>query len=127
MPDGATTDLPDAVRTAMKADEAAVAVDHAGNMVAITEPLRELLGLPEDEYLLGEPVELLVPSDRRFGHQAYRRGYIAEPALREMDPGLHPEAEHAETGELVPIHVDLEPVRVEGRLYTVAHVTRRDS
>lgn len=117
--------LPTEVTAALKPDEAIVVVDHAGNIVAVTEPLRELLDLPEDEYILGEAVELLVPADRRFGHQAYRRGYIAEPALREMDPGLHPEAERVSDGGLIPIHVTLEPIRVGGMLYTAAHVTVR--
>lgn len=118
-------ELPTEVADAITPDEAIVAVDHAGLIVAVTEPLREMLGLPEDEYVLGEPIELLVPEDRRFGHQAYRRGYVAEPAQREMDPGLFPEAENAEDGSLVPISVVLQPIRVNGLVYTLAHVTER--
>ena len=122
----AAAELPAEVKAVLKDDEAVVVVDHAGNIVAVTEALRQLLDLPEDEYILGEAIELLVPADRRFGHQAYRRGYIAEPAVREMDPGLFPEAERVSDGALIPIYVILEPIRVGGMLYSVAHVTVRE-
>lgn len=102
-----------------------VVVDFQGVVVGINGPAEELFGM-ESQDIAGEFVEMLVPSDRRWGHQAYRRGYQVEPRDREMDPGLYPEAETAE-GELVPIHVRLQPVTVEGRLYVAAHVTRDES
>ena len=105
--------------------EAVVIVDFQGVVLGINHPAEELWGMGTDD-IAGEFVEMLVPSDRRWGHQAYRRGYQVEPRDREMDPGLYPEAETAE-GELVPIHVRLQPVHSGGRLYVAAHVTRDDS
>lgn len=105
--------------------EAVVVVDFQGVVLGLNAPAEELFGMGSDD-IAGEFVEMLVPSDRRWGHQAYRRGYQVEPRDREMDPGLYPEAETAE-GELVPIHVRLQPVTVEGRLYVAAHLTRDES
>lgn len=122
-------EIPDEVRRAVPEfgadEEAVVVVDYQGVVLGLNKPAEELFGMGSDD-IAGEFVEMLVPSDRRWGHQAYRRGYQVEPRDREMDPGLYPEAETAE-GELVPIHVRLQPVTVEGRLYVAAHVTRDES
>ena len=104
---------------------AVVIVDYQGVVLGINSAAEELWGAGSDD-LAGEFVEMLVPSDRRWGHQAYRRGYQVEPRDREMDPGLYPEAETVE-GELVPIHVRLQPVHVGGRLYVAAHVTHDET
>lgn len=104
---------------------AVVVVDFQGVVLGLNRPAEELFGMGSED-IAGEFVEMLVPSDRRWGHQAYRRGYQVEPRDREMDPGLYPEAETAE-GELVPIHVRLQPVHADSRLYVAAHLTRDDS
>jgi PAS domain S-box-containing protein len=122
-------EIPDEVKQVVpeydSGEEAVVVVDFQGVVLGLNGPAEELFGMGSDD-IAGEFVEMLVPSDRRWGHQAYRRGYQVEPRDREMDPGLYPEAETAE-GELVPIHVRLQPVHVGGRLYVAAHVTRDTS
>ena len=122
-------EIPDQVKQSVPeyetGSEAVVVVDFQGVVLGLNAPAEELFGMGSDD-IAGEFVEMLVPSDRRWGHQAYRRGYQVEPRDREMDPGLYPEAETAE-GELVPIHIRLQPVTVEGRLYVAAHVTRDES
>ena len=122
-------EIPDQVKQSVPEyearSEAVVVVDFQGVVLGLNAPAEELFGMGSDD-IAGEFVEMLVPSDRRWGHQAYRRGYQVEPRDREMDPGLYPEAETAE-GELVPIHVRLQPVTVEGRLYVAAHLTRDES
>jgi len=105
--------------------EAVVVVDVRGIVLGMNEPAEKLFGL-ESEDIAGEFVEMLVPASKRWGHQAYRRGYLAEPRDREMDPGLHPEAETAD-GEIVPITGRLQPVRVDGRLFVAAHLARDES
>ena len=122
-------EIPDEVRTTVPEFDsgatAIVVVDFQGVVLGMNAPAEELFGMASDD-IAGEFVEMLVPSDRRWGHQAYRRGYQVEPRDRDMDPGLYPEAETAE-GELVPIAVRLQPVTVNGRLYVAAHVTRDES
>ena len=104
------------------ATEAVVIVDFQGIVLGLNEPAEKLFGMESGD-IAGEFVEMLVPASKRWGHQAYRRGYLAEPRDREMDPGLYPEAETAE-GEIVPITGRLQPVRVDGRLYVAAHIAR---
>jgi PAS domain S-box-containing protein len=122
----ATTELPAQISTLRNSQEALVVVDHEGLIVLMSQTAEELLGVASDD-IAGEFVEMLVPEKKRWGHQAYRRGYQAEPNDREMDPGLEPEAERPADGRIVPIAVRLEPLRIDGRLYVVAHVRERES
>ncbi|HUC38332.1 MAG TPA: PAS domain S-box protein [Acidimicrobiales bacterium] len=102
--------------------EAVVVVDFQGVVLGMNEAAEELFKMSSED-IAGEFVEMLVPTKKRWGHQAYRRGYLAEPRDREMDPGLYPEAETAD-GEIVPLKGRLQPVRVDGRLFVAAHMTR---
>lgn len=99
-----------------------VIVDFQGLVLGLNKPAEELFGM-ETADIAGEFVEMLVPEKKRWGHQAYRRGYLAEPNDREMDPGLYPEAQTAD-GEIVPITGRLQPVRVDGKLFVAAHLQR---
>lgn len=117
-------DLPPAITELEQAPEPIVVVNREGAVVLMNEPAEKLFGMSSDD-IVGEFVEFLVPSDRRWGHQAYRRGYVAEPSDREMDPGLHPELERPD-GTLVPIAVRLEPRPQDNELYVVAHVSERE-
>ena len=105
-------------------EEPVVIVDFQGIVLGLNKPAQELFKM-QSEDIAGEFVEMLVPSKKRWGHQAYRRGYLAEPSDREMDPGLYPEAETAE-GEIVPVRGRLQPVRVDGKLFVAAHLTPDD-
>jgi PAS domain S-box-containing protein len=116
-------ELPPPVAELENADDAIVVVNNEGVVVVMSKPAQELLGVSAED-MVGEFVEMLVPTKKRWGHQAYRRGYLAEPSDREMDPGLEPEAERPDE-TLVPIHVRLEPMRVDGTLYVAAHITER--
>ncbi|HXQ60480.1 MAG TPA: PAS domain S-box protein [Acidimicrobiales bacterium] len=102
-----------------------VIVDFQGIVLGLNKAAEQLFGM-ETADIAGEFVEMLVPTKKRWGHQAYRRGYLAEPRDREMDPGLYPEAETAE-GEIVPIVGRLQPVTVNGRLFVAAHIERDDA
>jgi len=121
--------IPDAVLAAVPeyeaGPEAVVIVDFQGIVLGLNKPAEALFGMDSVD-IAGEFVEMLVPAGKRWGHQAYRRGYLAEPRDREMDPGLYPEAETAD-GEIVPIVGRLQPVRVDGRLFVAAHLVRDES
>ncbi len=122
-------EVPDEVLAAVpefgEQQEAVVVVDFQGVVLGMNKPAEELFGMESGD-IAGEFAEMLVPEKKRWGHQAYRRGYLAEPRDREMDPGLYPEAETAD-GELVPVAIRLQPVHVGGRLFVAAHVSRDDS
>ena len=113
-----TTDMPDleipaevlaAVPEYEEGQVAVVIVDFQGVVLGMNKPAEELFKM-ESADIAGEFVEMLVPTKKRWGHQAYRRGYLVEPRDREMDPGLYPEAETAE-GDIVPIRAGSSPSR----------------
>jgi PAS domain S-box-containing protein len=120
----ASSDLPAEIQTFSENSEAVVVIDLEGLVVFINAPAEKLLGVDAED-ITGEFVELLVPEKKRWGHQAYRRGFFAEPREREMDPGLYPQAERPD-GTIVPISATIEPLRVGGVLYGVAHITERE-
>ena len=118
-------DLPTEITEFDSADEPVVVVDHEGVVVLFNPHAEKLFEVDADD-IIGEYVEMLVPDGLQWGHQAYRRGYIAEPSDREMDPGLEPHLQRPD-GTRIPIAVRLEPRRVDGQLYTAAHVHPRDT
>jgi PAS domain S-box-containing protein len=128
-PEMPSLEIPDEVLAAVPeyglGEEMVVIVDFQGLVLGLNKPAEEFFGM-ETADIAGEFVEMLVPTKKRWGHQAYRRGYLAEPRDREMDPGLYPEAETAE-GEIIPIVARLQPVRVERKLFVAAHFARDES
>ncbi len=121
---GMAQDIPQEILAFGAEDGAVVVVDNQGQVVFMNASAEKLFDVSIDD-IGGEFVEMLVPEKLRWGHQAYRRGYLAETSVREMDPGLEPHLERPTDNELVPISVVLEPVRVEGALYVAAKVTPR--
>ena len=103
--------------------EAIVVVDVSGSIRLMNEAAQKTFGVLAED-VIGESHELLVPEGLQWGHQAYRRGYFAEPSPRWMDPGLDPHGQRPD-GSLVPVSVWLEPRRLEGSLIVVAHVSER--
>jgi len=116
-------DLPPEIAELESSDEALVVVNLEGVVVLLSKPAQALLGFTAED-AVGEFVEAMMAKELRWGHQAYRRGYQAQPSDREMDPGLEPHAQRPD-GTLVPIAVRLEPRRPDGKLFVVAHVTER--
>lgn len=103
--------------------EAIVVVDVSGSIRLMNEAAQKTFGVLAED-VIGESHELLVPEGLQWGHQAYRRGYFAEPSPRWMDPGLDPHGQRPD-GSLVPVLVWLEPRHLEGSLIVVAHVSER--
>jgi hypothetical protein len=118
-------DLPAEIEKLADTEEAIVVVNLEGVVVLASKAAAALWDITVDD-MVGEFHELLVPSDRRWGHQAYRRGYFAEPRAREMDPGLDPHLEKPD-GTLVPIDIWLTPHTVGGHLYAEAKITVREA
>ncbi len=105
-------------------DDAIVVVNVEGTVVLMNVAAEKIFRVSGQD-MVGEYHELLVPEGMQWGHQAYRRGYFAEPSARWMDPGLNPCAQRPD-GTLVPIAVWLEPRRVDDVLFVVAHISERD-
>ncbi len=96
-----------------------VIVDEAGVIAAVNRPAVELVGYDAAE-LVGRPVELLVPEDRRARHEANRSTYLSAPSARPMGGGLDLAVRHRD-GSTIPVDISLSPLEVEGgRLVLVA-------
>ena len=117
------SDLPEEIKKLRDDERALVVVDNQGFIVMMTQAAEELFQVGLED-IGGEAIELLVPEKMRFGHQAYRRGFMVEEKAREMDPGLEPAAERPD-GSHIDISVWLEPVRADGKLFVVADVSPR--
>lgn len=90
---------------------AAVLVDAEGRIRHLNGRALELFGYEEEE-LLGEDVEMLVPEGLRERHRAHRGDYIQHPTRRPMGLGMEL-AGRRKDGSLVPVEISLSPLELE--------------
>jgi two-component system CheB/CheR fusion protein len=92
-----------------------------GRVRSVNTGMERLFGYDASE-LIGQPVEILVPADRRIGHQSLHRAYLNDPRPRPMGGGLEI---HGVTkdGRIVPLEIALTPIRGSAGL-TVTAVVR---
>src|SRR5262249_13352017 len=79
-----------------------------------------MFGYEHDE-LLGQPVELLVPSAERDAHAAKRAGYASHPVTRPMGSGLDLHGRR-KSGDEFPVEISLSPVPSDGQTFVIAIV-----
>jgi PAS domain S-box-containing protein len=102
--------MPDAVLVAA-ADGSIAFINRAGEA---------LFGYARSE-LLGQPVEVLIPSRFRGAHRAERQGYVGTPRIRPMGLGLDLRA-LAKDGHEIQVEISLAPFQDGGDLLTIAAV-----
>jgi PAS domain S-box-containing protein len=98
-------------------------VDASGVIVFASAHAATMLGYEVTE-LVGQSVEILVPADRRAGHEDTRSGFANRSQTRVMGTGLNIHGQRKD-GSLVPLDIQLQPVG-EGNL-TVASIRNRSS
>ncbi|MDO8248239.1 MAG: PAS domain S-box protein, partial [Rhodoferax sp.] len=67
--------------------DAIVMVNVTGRIVLVNSQAEKMFGHPR-AYLLGQPVEILLPTRFRNAHHAHRGGYFEQPRTRTMGTGL---------------------------------------
>jgi PAS domain S-box-containing protein len=93
------------------APDAILEIDADGQIVLLNEVAEKMFGYTRAE-LLGERVEILIPSDLRTMHERHRSGYRSHPTTRPMGSGLDLYAQRKD-GSRFPVEISLSPVKSE--------------
>src|SRR5579871_4636037 len=96
------------------APDAIVIVDAEGRIAIVNQQAEAVFGYGREE-LLGQPIELLIPSRFRQHHVAERREYTGAPHTRPMGAGLELYGQRKDGSEF-PVEVSLSPLRSDGQL-----------
>jgi PAS domain S-box-containing protein len=100
--------------------DAVVIVNGAGRIVHVNKHAGHLFGYENDE-LLGQPIELLVPERFRAKHVADRDGYFAKPGVRPMGVDLELFGRRKD-GREVPVEISLSPLRTGKDIFVVSTI-----
>jgi PAS domain S-box-containing protein len=96
-----------------------VIVDESATIVLANAQVANVLGWSQDE-LVGQPIEVLVPSRLRDVHEVRRTGFLGGPTIRPMGIGRDLFARHKDGHEL-PVEISLSPLETEsGTLVSAA-------
>jgi PAS domain S-box-containing protein len=103
-----------------------VMVNSDGRITLVNAQIENLFGYAREE-LLGQPIEMLVPSPVRQHHMGYRESYLKKPEARPMGRGRDLFGRRKDGSEF-PVEIGLNPIRTERDvmvLSTVVDITLR--
>ncbi len=97
-----------------------VMVDGEGTIVLVNARMEETFGYKRDE-LIGQPVDLFLPTQMRPQHVRDRTEFMRNPRVYEMGQGRDLFAVH-KSGRQIPVEVGLTPVETESGMCVLATV-----
>ncbi len=100
--------------------DALLVVDAAGRITLANAQAEKLFGYCRED-LIGQPVELLVPSRYADRHAAHRTRFLAEPHCRQMGSGLELSVQRRDGSEL-PVDIMLSPMELGAARLTLCIV-----
>ncbi|MGE3513102.1 MAG: PAS domain S-box protein [Vicinamibacterales bacterium] len=108
-------------RTAVEASpHGMLMVDTNGRVVLANQEIERLFGYTRAE-LLGQPVEMLVPTSAHAHHPELRRTFQADPHRRPMGAGRDLFGRRKDGGE-IRVEIGLNPIETDEGLFTLASV-----
>lgn len=100
---------------------ALVLVNQEGEIEQMNDSAEELFGYRDAE-LSGEPIETLVPPERRSEHVGLRKDYTESPEQRPMGDVRDIRA-FSKNGEKIPVEIGLSPITIDGETKILADVS----
>jgi len=98
-----------------------ISVDQQGCITMINPRSLEMFGYTAEE-LIGQPIEILVPSDLKHQHQQHRDQYLKQPSTRRMSERTELYAKRKD-GSLFPVDIGLTHLNMTGDARVLATVT----
>ncbi len=101
------------------APDAIISVSHDGTIEMANAKAAEMLGYEVGE-LVGEPIELLVPTKSQDVHRAHRLRYESDPKVRPMGESDTRLFARRADKSVLPVEISLSPVQVRGTRMVMA-------
>lgn len=102
------------------APNAMIMINHGGAITLVNRQTELLFGYSRDE-LLGQKVDMLVPSRIRGSHPQLRDGYFAKPSTRSMGVGRDLFGV-TKDGREIPIEIGLNPIETDEGAFVLASI-----
>lgn len=97
-----------------------IMVDELGRVVLVNSQVERMFGYSREE-LLGESVDLLVPSSVRAEHPCHRASFFAAPKARAMGVGRDLYGQRKD-GSRLPVEIGLNPLMTDGERFVLASI-----
>ena len=97
-----------------------IMVDERGKIVLVNTQVERLFGYKRDE-LLGQTIDMLVPTAAREKHPEHRSSFFAEPKVRAMGVGRDLYGQRKD-GTQLPVEIGLNPLTMEGERFVLASI-----
>ena len=97
-----------------------IITNNNGKIVFANESSKTIFGYTNAE-LLGQKIELLIPSRYQAQHEKKREGYLKKPKLRLMGSGLELFGQHKDGHEFA-VEISLSPVQAAGEQLIIATI-----
>ncbi len=101
------------------AADAMLLTDAEGNILLTNRALRQMLGYNDDDGIIGNAIEFLIPERHRARHRQHRKHYSAKPTQRAIGNGNNLVVLTSDGREL-PVDIGLSPINDHGKHLVLA-------